>query len=339
LPDTDDKYDLGFLILEDLTTQLLAKTAELLLSLTRTCDQAKETNLSKKSLKKSQSPFPNPTNSMPSSSVTNHNGLFAHRNNLPMEMFWPPVTWTVSEHEPGNTAVPKNAKAKTNTTVCTPDQLPDLNAKLGYSLLMSESNKKLADLKPKLLLSTPVTSTLATQFANKEWFAETKFYKKSKFLVPKTNAVHWLHNNVTSQHHVLAAKNSKPKLVPSNACQINRSTLFAHQIMSKLTLTKNGVKPPNLSPPETPDSVSVNSTKHIWISNTPGLEKPVKTVPFAQLNKSKKKPEITSTNKTLVYPKKFAKWTCAIGLVTCPTKDPKCTPVSDKTPAETQATI
>jgi hypothetical protein len=235
--------------------------------------------------------------------------------------------------------VPKNAKAKTNTTVCTLDQLPDLNAKLGYSLLMSESNRNPADLKPKLLPLTPVISTLATQFANKEWFAEMKFYKKSKFHAPKTNVVHWPHSNVISQHHVLAAKNLKLKFVPNSACKINKLTLFAHQIMFKLTLTKNGVKPPNLSPLETPDFVFVNSTKLIWISNTPGLEKPVKMVPFAQLNKSKKKPEITSTNKIPVYPKKFAKWTCATGLVTCQIKDLKCTLASDKTPAEIQTTI
>jgi hypothetical protein len=87
LLDTDDKYDLGFLILEDLTTQPPDKTAELLLSPTLTCDQAKETNLSKKLLKKSQLPSLNQTNSMPNSSVTNHNGLFVHHNNPHTEMF------------------------------------------------------------------------------------------------------------------------------------------------------------------------------------------------------------------------------------------------------------
>jgi hypothetical protein len=235
--------------------------------------------------------------------------------------------------------VPKSAKARTNTTVCTQDQLPVQNARLGYSLHTSESNKKPADPKLKLSLSTPVISTLATQFANNEWFAEMKFYKKSKFRVPKTNVVRWLHNSATFQLHVLAVKNSKPKLAPNNACQINRLTLSVHQTMSKLTLMKNGVKPPSLSQPEIPDFVFVNSTKPIWISNTPGPEKLVKMVPFVQLNKSKKKPETTSTNKTLVYPKKFAKWTCATGLVTCPTKDLKCTLVSDKTLAEIQTTI
>jgi hypothetical protein len=204
---------------------------------------------------------------------------------------------------------------------------------------MSESSKKPADPKLKLSLSTPVISIHVIQFANNEWFAETKFYKKSKFHAPKTNAVHWLHNNAISQLHVLAVKNSKPKLAPNNACQINKSTLFVHQTMSKLTLTKNGVKPPNLLPPEIPDFVFVNSTKLIWISNIPGPEKLVKMVPFVPLNKSKKKPDPTSTTKTLVYPKKFAKWTCATELVTCPTKDLKCTLVSDKTHAETQATI
>jgi hypothetical protein len=87
LLDTDDKCDLGFLILEDPTTQPLAKTAELLLSPTLTCDQAKATNLLKKSLKKSQLPSLNQTNSMLNSSVTNHNGLFAHHNNPHTEMF------------------------------------------------------------------------------------------------------------------------------------------------------------------------------------------------------------------------------------------------------------
>lgn len=235
--------------------------------------------------------------------------------------------------------MPKNAKARTNTTVCTQDQLPVPNARLGYSLLMSELNKKPADLKLKLSLSTLAISTLATQFANNEWFAVMKFYKKSKFHAPKTNAVHWLHNSAISQLHVLVAKNSKLKLAPNNVCKTNRSTLSAHQTMSRLTLTRNGVKPPNLSPLETPDFVFVNSTKLIWISNTPGPEKPVKTVLFALPNKSKKRPEITSTNKTLVYPKKFAKWICATELVTCPTKDLKCTLASDKTLAEIQTTI
>jgi hypothetical protein len=233
----------------------------------------------------------------------------------------------------------KNVKAKTNSTVCTQDQLLARNAKLGYSLLTSESNKNPADLKPKLSLSTLATSTLATQFANKEWFAEMKFYKKSKFHVPKTSVVHWLHNNAISRLPVLAVKNSKLKLARSNACQINKSTLFALQITCKLTPMKNGVKPPNLSPPEIQDFVFVNSIKLIWILNTPGLEKPVKTVPSVPLNKFKKKPETMSTNRTLVYQKKSVKWTCATGLVTCLTKDLKCTLVSDKTPAEIQATI
>jgi hypothetical protein len=204
---------------------------------------------------------------------------------------------------------------------------------------MSELNKKPADPKLKLSLSILAISTLATQSANNEWFAEMKFYKKSKFHAPKTNAVHWLHHNAISQLHVLVAKNSKLKLAPNNVWNPHKPTLSAHQTMSRLTLTRNGVKPPNSLPLETPDFVSVNSTKLIWISNTPGPEKPVKMVPFAPLNKSKKKPETTSTNKTLVYPKKFAKWICATELVTCPTKDLKCTLASDKTPAEIQATI
>jgi hypothetical protein len=204
---------------------------------------------------------------------------------------------------------------------------------------MCELNKKPADHKLKLSLSTLAISILATLFANNEWFAETKFYKKSKFHAPKTNAVHWPHNNATSQLRVLVAKSSKLKLAPNNACQTNRLMLLALQTTSKLTLMKNGVKLPNLSPLETPDSVFVNSTKLIWISNTPGPEKPVKMVPFAPLNKSKKKPEIIFTNKIPVYPKKFAKWTCATELATCQTKDHKCTLASDKTPAEIQAII
>jgi hypothetical protein len=199
---------------------------------------------------------------------------------------------------------------------------------------MSELSKKPADPKPKLLLSTPVIKTLATQFANREWSAEMKSYKKSKFHAPKTNVVSPMLYNVSHLPLVLAANKPKLKLAPSNARMMYKAYCSAHQITSKLSLTQNGVKPPNLLPPEIPDFVSVNSTKNIWISNTPGLEKPLKTEPFALLSKAKKKPEITSTCKNLVYPKKFAKWTCATGFVRCQTKDPKCTLVSDKTLAE-----
>jgi hypothetical protein len=138
---------------------------------------------------------------------------------------------------------------------------------------------------------------------------------------------------------VLADRSSKLKFVLNSVCQPKKLTLFAHRITSWVTPTKNGWKPKNSFLPETKESVSVNSKKLIWISNTAGPEQPPKMVPSVAPTRSAKKPETTSTLLKLAWALKSVKWICAIELAIFQTKDLKCTLVSNKTAVETQATI